>query len=257
MASRTVLVLAGLDPTGGAGLLSDISLLRKMGLNAAGIPTSLTVQSGRLVKRVEPVGTKYFNDALTSLGDTFRIDAIKVGMIFSPSIAKAVSRVLRENQEIPIVFDPVLTSSGGTPLVSERALPSLKTLIPQCTLITPNLLEFKTIADLFGIRMKKLPDAGLALSSLSGASILITGGHMPGKRSWDTLIHEGEVSIIKGELKGRRDYHGTGCALASYVTAHLVMGDSIAKAIVAAKRMLEEKMDGKVRSLDGRWFLSP
>lgn len=254
MTRKAVLVLSGLDPTGGAGLLADVSIMRAEQVYALGIPTALTVQTGRKVIRTRGVSKDYFRDSLQALLETFRVSGVKIGMVPSPGIAREIFSIVRDLPLKYVVWDPVLHSTYGTPLTSDEALDVLKKILPLCTLATPNLLELKQISSLFGIRGSKKEMLGRELSQISGTSILVTGGH--GKeRGTDYLFHGRCMATFPGKVTQGKDFHGTGCTLSSMILAHLVKGYKLETAVKHAKKKLEKRLLEGFRSIDGRWFM--
>lgn len=254
MTRKTILVLSGLDPTGGAGLLADVSVMRAEKVHPLGVPTALTVQTGSKVMYAGGIPRDYFRRSLEALLDTFTPHGVKIGMVSSPGIAREIFRFLRELQPPFVVWDPVLRSSYGTPLTPDEALRVLEKILPHCTLVTPNRQELTQLSSLLGLKGRKKESLGKQLSDISGTAILVTGGEGR-KRGTDCLFHQGGMAVFPGKIKEKKDFHGTGCALSSMILARLVKGDDLQTAILYAKVKLEKGLLGGFRSLNGRWFI--
>ncbi|NIO16745.1 MAG: hypothetical protein GTN70_07070 [Deltaproteobacteria bacterium] len=254
MTRKTVLLLSGLDPTGGAGLLADVSVMKAEKVHPLGVPTALTVQTGKKVTQIERVSRDYFRRSLEALLDTFTPHGVKIGMVSSPGIAREIFRILRDLQLPFVVWDPVLHSTFGTPLTPGNALKILEKILPHCTLVTPNRRELTQLSSLLGLKGRTKESLGRQLSEKSATAILVTGGEGR-QRGMDCLFHQGSMAVFPGRAIQKKDFHGTGCALSSMILARLVKGDDLQTAIVYAKEKLEEGLLGGFRSLDGRWFI--
>lgn len=251
---KTALVVSGFDPTGGAGLLADISIIRREGIHAAGVPTSLTVQTGKKVKSTRPISRSYLRYALQGIHETFDVWGVKIGMLGTPAIVSEMIRYLRISSLRWVVVDPVFQSSYGTQLITREGLKLFKEIMPLATLVTPNRDELKLLSSIFGIREKKREPLCHALSEISGSSILLTGGHEK-ERGTDYLFQGGRMTEFPGRTEKRNDFHGTGCAISSLILAHLIMGHTLTKAIKMSKMKLEKGLHSGFRSRDGRWFI--
>ncbi len=256
MGDKRILVLAGLDPTGGAGLLADVSILREEGIHSLGVPTALTIQSGEKVQKVERVSARYFERALSSATTSLPPDGIKIGMIFSAPIGRATHKFLEDRRNIPAVLDPVLFASGGEPLILDETMAVLKMIIPLCNLVTPNIGELDVLAELFNVKGTGIEKRGLELSGKIDVPLLVKGGHRKGEKGVDLLFSQEKISRFHPEKVGGKDFHGTGCALSSLIAAMLVKGHSLKSAISFAKKSIEMRMAKGWKSPGGRWFLS-
>jgi hydroxymethylpyrimidine/phosphomethylpyrimidine kinase len=251
---KCAMVLAGLDPTGGAGLTSDVHVIRSLGIYACGIPTSITVQTGKNVLEIRKISSSYFNASLDAILETLPVKGVKIGMIHSPGIARSILSFLKDRLPEYTVLDPVITSSGGIPLTTGSTLDLMKKIIPHCTLITPNIDELKTLSELYGIK-GKWKELARELSRITEASVLVTGGHMKKHRGTDHLFSGGTESKIQGKFQVRRNFHGTGCLYSSAILAYLLKGYTLNRAIILSRKFVEKKVASGFPSLDGRWFL--
>lgn len=209
-----VLVLAGLDPSGGAGLLADAEAIRAAGARPLCVATALTVQTTRSARRFEPCDPELVAESVQALLDEENVRAIKIGMIGDAQVANA----LRLPKDLPRVVDPVLRASSGASLLRES--PDLYVNLAQGALITPNLPE----AEL-------LPQDLLARGC---AAVLLKGGHGKGAMVVDTLRTAAGIEELRAPRIDAQK-RGTGCRLASFAAARMALGDPLRDAVVAAR----------------------
>lgn len=223
-----VVVFAGHDPSGGAGIQADIEAIASLGCHAATVITALTVQDTRNVSAFETVSPAM----LIAQADTLLADitpaAFKIGMIGSAENARAIAAILKKHHRIPVVIDPVLAAGGGSALASSELLLALRDeLFPLATLITPNSPEARALAT----DADTLAACAQALLAGGCAHVLITGGHEPGEEVTSRLYGgRGELSQHHWpRLPG--EFHGSGCTLASAIAALLAQGADIGSAV--------------------------
>ncbi|MEW5973227.1 MAG: hydroxymethylpyrimidine/phosphomethylpyrimidine kinase [Pseudomonadota bacterium] len=227
-----VLVFAGLDPTGGAGLSADIEAIISQGCHAAPIATALTVQDTRDVIRVGQVDALLVVEQARALLEDVPVAAIKLGMLGSAAMVEAVHTILRDYPQIPVVLDPVLRAGGGTELADEELIEAMRELlIPQATVLTPNSEEARRLA----------PDAdnlhACALSLLEQGSeyVLITGTHEPTPEVENLLFGGHRLLETFSWPRLPESYHGSGCTLASAIAGLLAQGHEPMTAIHQAQ----------------------
>jgi hydroxymethylpyrimidine/phosphomethylpyrimidine kinase len=245
-AAPTVLICAGLDPSGGAGLLADARIVAEVGGRAAGIVTALTVQNTTGVVGWSPVEAELVANQLAFLLGDLEVGAIKLGMVGSVALAQAIGDALAATAA-PLVWDPVMMPSrGDVPLVDGPPEGTMVDVIvalrPHLAVITPNAHELHLLTS----RPTDTVDAAIAaarwLEGQLDAAVLVKGGHLGGDESIDVLVTRADVHQLAGpRIPGGEHVHGTGCALASALATRLALGDSLldgcraAKAIVAAR----------------------
>lgn len=227
-----VLVFAGLDPTGGAGLSADIEAIISQGCHAAPIATALTVQDTRDVIRVGQVDALLVVEQARALLEDVPVAAIKLGMLGSAAMVEAIHSILRDYPHIPVVLDPVLRAGGGTELADEELIEAMRELlIPQTTILTPNSEEARRLA----------PDAdslhACALSLLEQGSeyVLITGTHEPTPEVENLLFGGHRLLETFSWPRLPESYHGSGCTLASAIAGLLAQGHEPMTAIHQAQ----------------------
>lgn len=213
---KTILVIGGHDPSGGAGIQADIESIAANGGHAISAITALTVQDTVNVSRIEPVPVDLFQQTLETLDGDFEIDAIKIGLIGDSTIAGEIADFLDKHAGIPVVFDPVLAAGGGREMSSEQIRRvMIEKILPHVTLVTPNQPEAQRLTG------ETTTDSCAAKLMQYGAdSVLITGGHDKD----ETVINRyfdatGEQQFEWERLDG--EYHGSGCTLAASIALFL------------------------------------
>jgi hydroxymethylpyrimidine kinase/phosphomethylpyrimidine kinase len=253
-----ILAVGGFDPTGGAGVLMDAKAAHAAGGYAAAVPSCLAIQSTAAFSEIVPVPRLAIERALACAAKSFRIRAVKIGMVGTRAAAEALLAFLARHPAVPVVLDPVLRSSSGAPLLAAGALPAYRRLLARSSVLTPNLPEIEKILDR---RIGSFGEAILAardLSSATGAAVVLKGGHFPwkGKRGVDIVFERRRVTLLSpGGKTPRVDAHGTGCALASALAARMALGETLVDAARSAKGLVARWIADGFPSLEGRWTL--
>jgi hydroxymethylpyrimidine/phosphomethylpyrimidine kinase len=240
-----VLVAAGLDPSGGAGLLADASALAAVGAEAYGVATALTAQGAGGAVAMEPVPPAFLEAQLDALlaGRGERPRALKTGMLGSAENAALLARRFSRSpfRRLPLVVDPVLAASSGLPLLDTRGRPPLEVLGPlleRATLATPNWPELEALA---GRRLGGEDEAVAAARALPARAVLVKGGHREGPPV-DLLVRGRRVVRLSGRRRPGTA-RGTGCRLASAAAGLLARGLPLEEAVRRAKRLVERYLD--------------
>ena len=244
---RVALSIAGSDPTGGAGLQLDLQVFRALGVHGCAVPTGLTVQDTAKVHRVLPLFPNVMTEQLRVLLRDVPPHAVKLGMLASDDVLRAVAHGLSELPGmrgggaalVPIVLDPVLRASDGSWLLERRALGGLRELLAQCALVTPNLAEAETLCERDVSTRAGIEAAAKQLVADFGAgAALVKGGHREADAD-DCLALKSaggvEVRWLAGERIPGGDVHGTGCALSAAIAAKLARGAALLEALEAAR----------------------
>ncbi len=243
---KRALSIAGFDPTGLAGVLVDAVVFSEFGLAPSAAITALTVQDLEVVSEVSPVDPALLGREIEAVLGGPGADCVKIGMLGTGANAEAVARALEGHSPRVVVLDPVLGSTGGTPLLERPGIEVLKRrLIPLCTLLTPNLHEAAALTGLVVKDMGSMREAaGVIVHKLGAGAALIKGGHLEGQPV--DLLHDGSKFVeIKGtRLEGPRGiFHGTGCLLSSALAACLVEGLPLQTAATRAKAYIEATLE--------------
>lgn len=244
---RIALSIAGSDPTGGAGLQQDLQVFRSFGVHGAAVVTAITVQDTVKVHRVLPAFPNVVLEQIRILVRDVRPDAVKLGMLASDDVARMVdlglAEILRGRPDPPpLVIDPVLAASDGTPLLERRAVATLVGLFADATLVTPNLPETERLTgrDVSSERAVEIA-ARAFLDELGARAVLVKGGHRDGAPD-DLLAERGasghELRWLRAERLEGAPVHGTGCALAAAVAAGLALGGGLHECIERARAAL-------------------
>ncbi|WP_404935082.1 bifunctional hydroxymethylpyrimidine kinase/phosphomethylpyrimidine kinase [Nitratireductor sp. L15S-10] len=234
-----VLVIAGSDSSGGAGIARDVETLAAFGIKACLALTAVTVQTHDTVKSVDLCAADLVEAQIRAAFSANPVAAIKIGMLGSCETVKCVAAVLREQAPLPVVLDPVVASSSGRALLSDDAIETMReSLMPLCTLVTPNLPELALLSG-----GSEADEHQQARDLLEGGvkTLLVKGGHAEGPRAVDTLYQAGEPPL---RFEGPRlpgTMRGTGCMLASAIAAGLARGDGLQASVRAAKTHLSER----------------
>lgn len=235
---KTVLTIAGSDPSGGAGIQADIKTITVHGLYAMSAVTALTVQNTQGVFAVAPVAPDLIAQQLDCVFADIRPDAVKIGMLGSAAVIQAVAQRLRFYHTENIVLDPVMVSTSGHRLLDEQAIELLKQeLFPLARVITPNLPETEALCGLPVRNAEDMEGAARLLSGQAGVAVLLKGGHLTG-RADDLLMENGKAHWFPGRRVENPNTHGTGCTLSSAIACGLAREESLPESIRQAKAYL-------------------
>jgi hydroxymethylpyrimidine/phosphomethylpyrimidine kinase len=238
-----VLIIAGSDSGGGAGIQADIKTVTALGGYAATAITAVTVQNTLGVTGVHPIPLEVVEAQARAVLDDIGADAIKTGMLGSAETVEAVARILDSVQTTPAVIDPVMVAKGGAALLEDRAVGAVRSLmIPRAALLTPNAPEAEALTGMPASTTDDLRRAGEALLKLGAAAVLMKGGHVPGETVVDVLMTPQGETTFAGERLDTRHTHGTGCTLASACATGIAQGLKLTDAVAAAWAYVHEAM---------------
>ncbi|WBQ10702.1 bifunctional hydroxymethylpyrimidine kinase/phosphomethylpyrimidine kinase [Hyphomonadaceae bacterium ML37] len=238
-----VLVIAGSDSSGGAGIQADIKTVTALGGYAATAITAVTVQTTMGVSAVHPVPLDIITGQIGAVLDDIGADAIKTGMLASADVIEAVARALdaAKAQAIPLIVDPVMVTSSGARLVDDSALAAIKSvLVPRAALITPNIPEAEALTGLSIEDLDGQRAAAEALLKAGARAVLVKGGHLEGGDVIDCLLTRNGMRLFTRPRLRTRHTHGTGCTLASAIAALMAQGLALDRAVEQAGDYLHE-----------------
>ena len=244
---RTVLTIAGFDPSSGAGVTADLMVFAAHGLFGTSCITSLTVQSTVGVAASYPVAAEVVRATLECLWADLPAAGVKIGMLATAANVAAVAEFLGKLRgaevRVPVVLDPVLRSSSGRELLDAEGAALLRErLLPLVDWVTPNVEELGVLTGLRVAGREDVPAAALALQEIGGGgNVLATGGHLDAPDDL-VVMRGGVMHWLPGELIETASTHGTGCALSSALLCGLVAGDDAVEAAAGAKRYVAEAM---------------
>ena len=229
-----VLVIAGSDSGGGAGIQADIKTVTALGGYAATAITAVTVQNTLGVTGVHPIPLDVVAAQARAVLSDIGADAIKTGMLGDAAVVALVAELLDEGG-VPAVVDPVMVAKGGASLLAADAVAAVRErLIPRAALLTPNAPEAEALTGLPVATTDDLRRAGAALLAAGARAVLMKGGHVPGDRVVDLLMTPAGETAFEGERIDSRHTHGTGCTLASACAAGLAQGLDLTSAVARA-----------------------
>ena len=226
-----ILIIAGSDSSGGAGIQADIKTVTSLGSYAMTAITAVTIQNTQGVKSVISIPANEIKNQIIYTSKDIKPDAIKIGMLHSSEIVNKVVESIKKLKVKKVILDPVMIAKGGAKLIDNKAIQTLKKkLINQVSLITPNIPEAEVLS---GINIKNQEDMILAankLLKLGAKNVLIKGGHLRSKKVQDILLNKSELKIYNSLRYNTKNTHGTGCTLSSAITTFFSCGKSINKA---------------------------
>lgn len=238
-----VLSIAGYDPSSGAGVTADIKTIAAQGCYGVSCITSLTVQSTRGVKSVEPVEGRVITETLEELMSDLEIAAVKIGMLGSAEATRAVAGFLRRYEPRHVVLDPILKSSSGANLISKDGFQILKDrLLGLASVITPNADEAAALTGLKVNTLDEMGAAALRLRQAGARNVIITGGHLDPPTDLISLRSTQGFVTLAGTRIAARSTHGTGCAFSTALACKLAQGKNLTTAAKAAKSFVESAL---------------
>ena len=225
-----ILIIAGSDSSGGAGIQADIKTITALGSYAMTAITAITSQNTTGVKSIVPITPKEISNQIIFTSNDIKPDAIKIGMLHSSKVIKSVIKSLDNIKVKKIILDPVMVAKGGAKLLDDKAIKLLKNkLIKKVILITPNIPEAEILTK---TKIKSKEDMIFAANKLieSGAkNVLIKGGHLESKIVHDIFVTKSDIKIFSSKRYKTKNTHGTGCTLSSAITTFLSCGKPIKK----------------------------
>jgi hydroxymethylpyrimidine/phosphomethylpyrimidine kinase len=258
-APPNVLSIAGVDPSGGAGVLADIKAMSALGAYGCAVVAALTAQNTQGVAAISPVPADFVGRQIDLLFEDMRIDAVKIGMLGQRQVIEVVGEKLARWMPAQVVLDPVMVSKSGDHLLERDAVGALhEALLPQATVLTPNLPEAGVLLEeraAESVREMRRAAERLREKMNHGGRrwVLLKGGHLPGNETID-LLHDGDRMI---ELSGHRietaNTHGTGCTLSAALAALIPQAGDVPEAARQAKAYLEEaiRQSGRLQAGKG------
>lgn len=233
-----VLVVAGSDSSGGAGLARDIEAVAACGLGTCLAVTAVTVQTHHRVERVKPMPPALVAAQMRAAFAANTVAAVKIGMLAGSANVVAVATVLDAHGQVPVVLDPVLASSSGATLLPQAAIATLRRkLLPLVDVVTPNLPELALLtASALAQSEAEMERQGNCLLSAGCGAVLVKGGHATGTDATDILLRPGHPPLRLRMPRLAATMRGTGCMLASTVAALLARGESLESSVRSAKQ---------------------
>jgi len=225
-----VLIVAGSDSSGGAGIQADIKTVTALGSYAMTAITAVTSQNTTGVISITPIPHKEISKQIEFTVKDIKPDAIKIGMLQSNNVINSVLKSLKKIKVKKIILDPVMVAKGGTKLINNNSIKLLKSkLIKNVSLITPNIPEAEILTK---TKIKSVEDmiyASKILLKLGAKNVLVKGGHLDKKIMYDVLLTKNEIIIFKNKKIYTKNTHGTGCTLSSAIATYYSCGKTLKK----------------------------
>jgi len=236
-----VLIIAGSDSGGGAGIQADVKTVTMLDAFAMTAITALTAQNTEGVFGVLPIAPDFIRRQIEVVLDDIGADALKTGMLHDAAVIETVAQVIAERAgAVPLVVDPVMVAKGGAPLIEMGAIDALKRLlIPRAAVLTPNLPEAEILAGHAIGGLAAMQETAEELLGLGCEAVLLKGGHLPGDTVYDVLATAAGRRVWDSPRIDTRHTHGTGCTLASAIAAGLAQGMAIEPAVERARAYVQ------------------
>jgi hydroxymethylpyrimidine/phosphomethylpyrimidine kinase len=239
-----VLIIAGSDSGGGAGVQGDIKTATMLGAFAMTAVTAITVQNSTGVIRTFAIPPEIVAQQITATLSDLGADAIKTGMLVSAATVRAVGDALMPYSPIPVVVDTVMTAKGGAALLDDAGVEAMQQhLFPLAAVITPNIPEAERLTGIAIASPEDMMRAAERLRSIGARAVLVKGGHLPGEEVVDILMHDSGVRRFSAPRLRNPCTHGTGCALATGIAAGLAQGMPLAAAIERARDFVRHAIE--------------
>ena len=238
-----ILIIAGSDSSGGAGIQADIKTVTALGSYAMTAITAVTIQNTTGVKLIVPIEPKKISDQIEFTSKDIRPDAIKIGMLHSSNVIKSVIHSLDHIKIKKIILDPVMIAKGGAKLIDDKAIQLLKNeLIKKVSLITPNIPEAEILTNTKIKNKEDMIFAASILINLGANNVFIKGGHLDSKVVQDIFVNKKEIFIIKNKRITTSNTHGTGCTLSSAISTFFACGKTLKKSCELATKYVNNSI---------------
>tara|TARA_B100000989_G_scaffold297795_1_gene284724 strand:- start:1862 stop:2674 length:813 start_codon:yes stop_codon:yes gene_type:complete len=224
-----ILIIAGSDSSGGAGIQADIKTVTALGSYAMTAVTAVTSQNTTGINSIIAIPPKDILNQILFTSKDIKPDAIKIGMLHSQDVVKKVIKSLNKIKVNKIVLDPVMVAKGGTRLINKNSINIIKTkLINKVLLITPNIPEAEELSGIRITNVKEMIKSALIIKKTCYAkNILVKGGHLNTKDIYDVLLSNNKINIFKSKKINSKNTHGTGCTLSSAITVYISCGKTL------------------------------
>jgi len=238
-----ILIIAGSDSSGGAGIQADIKTVTALGSYAMTAITAVTIQNTTGVKSIIPIKPKEISNQIEFTAKDIKPDAIKIGMLHSTNVIKSVIKSLEIIKVKKVILDPVMIAKGGAKLINDKAIELLKSsLMKKVSLITPNIPEAEILTK---IKIKTKEDmifAASILIELGAKNVFIKGGHLDSEVVQDIFVNKKEIMIIRNRKITTSNTHGTGCTLSSAISTFFACGKTLKKSCELATKYVNNSI---------------
>ena len=238
-----ILIIAGSDSSGGAGIQADIKTVTTLGSYAMTAITAVTIQNTTGVKSIVSIDPKEISNQIEFTSKDIKPDAVKIGMLHSAKVIKSVIHSLNVIKVKKIILDPVMIAKGGAKLIDDKAVEVLKNeLIKKVSLITPNIPEAEILTNTKIKTKEDMIFAASKLIELGAKNVFIKGGHLDSKEVQDIFINKKEIMFIKNRRIATSNTHGTGCTLSSAISTFFACGKTLKKSCELATKYVNNSI---------------
>jgi len=235
---KRILTIAGSDSGGGAGIQADLKAITLLGGFGMSVLTALTAQNTVAVTSIHDVPLDFIAAQIEAVFSDIGVDAVKTGMLSNAEVVKLVASKVKEYKPPIVVVDPVMVAKSGDPLLTAEARKTLaEVLLPQATMVTPNLPEASALVGWQVTKEKEMRRAAEDIGKLGPQYVLVKGGHLQGE-AVDLLFDGQEFYEFRSPRIETRNVHGTGCTYASAIATYLAQELNVVEAVMAAKRFI-------------------
>lgn len=233
-----ILVIAGSDSGGGAGIQADIKTISALGGYPTTAITAITAQNTIAINDIHYLPNDIIASQIEAVFSDIKIDAVKIGMLGNDNIVNQVAKSLKKfATDVPIILDSVMIAKTGNSLLAEESLEGFKmNLLPLASLVTPNLPELEVLSDIKIKTKDNIVKAARKIIDFGAEAVLVKGGHGKGEILYDILVTENNVKIFQGERINTKNTHGTGCTLASAIATYITQGNSLEISVMKARK---------------------
>ena len=225
-----VLIIAGSDSSGGAGIQADIKTVTALGSYAMTAITAVTAQNTTGVKSIFPISSKNISEQILFTCKDIKPEAIKIGMLHSTNVIYSVLNSLKKIKVKKIILDPVMVAKGGEKLINEKAIDLLNSkLIKRVSLITPNIPEAEILTKISISSVDDMMRAAKILLNIGAKNVLIKGGHLKSNIMIDVFLSKNQITTFKNKKINTKNTHGTGCTLSSAIATYYSCGKTLKK----------------------------
>ena len=237
---KKLLIIAGSDSGGGAGIQADIKTACAHKVFATTAVTALTAQNTQGVSGIYDISAHFVAAQITDVLDDIGADAIKIGMLNNAAVITAIADELKI-RKIPIILDTVMVAKGGAPLLKDTAVEALKTkLMPLAKIVTPNIPEAEILSGMKITKMDEMIAAGKKILTYGSEAVLVKGGHLKGNVVYDVIVSKNSFEVFTSERIETNNTHGTGCTLSTAIACNIANGDDIFKATEKAREFVRQ-----------------
>ena len=256
-----VLTIAGSDSSGGAGIQADLKTMSAIGVFGTSAITAITAQNTCEVRDIQGIEPDIVRQQIEAVLDDLPCTTVKLGMLYSRATIETIADCLQRYPLRNIVLDPVMVSTSGCRLIEEEAISAVKTLLlPQATVITPNIPEAEILSGLAIDSEKDMEKAANRLFQAGCRAVLVKGGHLKGAESCDILFMPNSVPVRYTSPRiSTRNTHGTGCTFSSAIASYLALGHRLTDAVSLAKKISHPSFTDRSRHYNRKrsWFGKP